>query len=95
MAKFTSRKFLLTIATAITAILTTQFPEYETAIADLIAQGVGLLIAVLSVLGYVITEARIDREGTISKGRERELRAQAEGQRIAAAEARRDAATNK
>lgn len=64
MQRFTSRKFLTTLATQVAALAVLFWPDHQDAIANA-AQGiVALVVLVAASLGYVTAEASIDRQNT-------------------------------
>ena len=59
--RFTSRKFLLTLAAQLTAIAVLLWPAHESAIVEASRSITSLLVLLLTALGYVSAEASIDR----------------------------------
>ncbi|MFW5682001.1 MAG: hypothetical protein ACOC1G_03260 [Phycisphaeraceae bacterium] len=59
--RWRSRKFLVTLAAQVTAILTLLWPQHETAIAEASGAVTALLVMGLTAVGYVVTEGTIDR----------------------------------
>jgi hypothetical protein len=60
-SRWRSRKFLVTLAAQVTAILTLMWPQHETAIAEASGAVTALLVMGLTAVGYVVTEGTIDR----------------------------------
>lgn len=61
-SRWTSRKFLLSLATQLTAIAVLLWPEHQSAIAQASESVAALLVLLLSSLGYVSAEASLDRQ---------------------------------
>ncbi len=61
--RWTSRKFLLTLATQIAALAVVFWPEHEAVIVEAARAVAGIAALVLSALGYLAAEASIDRAG--------------------------------
>ncbi|MFW6059389.1 MAG: hypothetical protein ACODAQ_04365 [Phycisphaeraceae bacterium] len=60
--RWTSRKFLVSLAAQVTAIAVLLWPQHESAIVEASQSITALLVLVLSALGYVRSEASIDRQ---------------------------------
>jgi hypothetical protein len=60
-SRWRSRKFLITLAAQVTAILTLLWPQHESAIAEASGAITALLMMGLTAVGYVVTEGAIDR----------------------------------
>ena len=60
--RWTSRKFLTSLAAQLTAIVVLMWPQHESAIVEASESVVALLVLALSTLGYVRSEASIDRQ---------------------------------
>jgi len=60
--RWTSRKFLLTLASQVTALVVLLLPQHESVILEASESVTALLVLVLSSLGYVRAEASVDRE---------------------------------
>ena len=61
--RWTSRKFLLTLAAQITAVAVLIWPEHESALVEASRSITALVVIALSSLGYVQAEASVDRQG--------------------------------
>ena len=61
-SRWTSRKFLLSLATQLTAIAVLLWPEHQSAIVEASQSVTALLVLLLSSLGYVSAEASLDRQ---------------------------------
>ena len=61
-ARWTSRKFLLTLAAQITAMMVLIWPQRGSEITEAAQTITGLLVMMLTALGYVRTEGAIDQE---------------------------------
>jgi hypothetical protein len=59
--RFTSRKFIVTFATQIAALLVLLFPDKQGLIESWMTTLVPLAVMLLSALGYVSAEASVDR----------------------------------
>ncbi|MCC7147146.1 MAG: hypothetical protein IT443_11930 [Phycisphaeraceae bacterium] len=68
MAKLTSRKFLLTLVSQITGILILMYPGHEDQITQVAANASGLLLVLLSTLGFIKYESSIDAARATSEG---------------------------
>lgn len=66
--RWRSRKFLVTLAAQVTAVLTLLWPSHESAIAEASSAVTALLVMGLSALGYVVTEGAIDRDAARATG---------------------------
>ncbi len=63
MHRFTSRKFLTTLAAQVAALLVLFWPEQRDSIVQAVEGVAALVVLGLSALGYVSAEASIDRAG--------------------------------
>jgi len=61
-SRWTSRKFLLSLATQLTAIAVLIWPEHESAIVEASQSVTALVVLVLTTLGYVAAEASLDHK---------------------------------
>lgn len=61
MEKFLSRRFLIALAAMISGVLIALFPESEEAVNTAVSQISGLVMATLGALGYMVTEASVDK----------------------------------
>ncbi|MEM1108722.1 MAG: hypothetical protein AAGH99_08535 [Planctomycetota bacterium] len=59
--RWTSRKFLLSLSVQLTAIAVLIWPAHESAIVELSQSVTALLVMLLTTLGYVSSEASLDR----------------------------------
>lgn len=59
--RWTSRKFLITLATQVTAIAVLAWPGHESVIVEASESITALVVLALSTLGYVHAEASVDR----------------------------------
>ncbi len=59
--RWTSRKFLVSLAAQVTAVAVLLWPEHESAIVEASRSVTALLVLALTSLGYVVAEASIDR----------------------------------
>jgi hypothetical protein len=66
--RWTSRKFLLSLATQVTALLVILWPQHESAILQASQSITALVVMVLTTLGYVHAEAGLDRNGGVGGG---------------------------
>ncbi|NBC96476.1 MAG: hypothetical protein GVY27_09000, partial [Deinococcus-Thermus bacterium] len=64
--RWRSRKFLVTLAAQVTAVLTLLWPAHESAIVEASGAVTALLVMGLSAVGYVATEGAIDRRRVAS-----------------------------
>ncbi len=62
-ARWTSRKFLLSLGAQITALAVLLWPSHESAIVEASQSITALLVILLTTMGYVQAEASIDRKG--------------------------------
>ncbi len=60
--RWTSRKFLVSVAVQVTAIAVLLWPEHESAIVEAGRSVTALVVLLLSGLGYVSAEASVDRQ---------------------------------
>ena len=60
--RWTSRKFLVSVAAQVTAMAVLLWPEHESVIVEVSRSVMGLTVILLSALGYVTAEASLDRE---------------------------------
>lgn len=60
--RWTSRKFLVSLATQLTAIAVLLWPQHESAIVEASQSVTALIVLVLTTLGYVAAEASLDRD---------------------------------
>ncbi len=61
MKKFTSRKFITTLAAQVASLLVLFWPEHQDTIAQAVQGTAALIVLGISSLGYVSSEASIDR----------------------------------
>ena len=60
--RWTSRKFLVSLASQVTALVVLLWPAHESVILEASESVTALLVLVLSSLGYVSAEASVDRQ---------------------------------
>lgn len=60
--RWTSRKFLLSLATHVTGLAVLLWPGHASAIVEASRSITAMLMMLLSTLGYIHTEASIDRQ---------------------------------
>ncbi len=60
-SRWTSRKFLLSLAAQATAVAVLLFPQHESAIVETGRSVTALLVLLLTTLGYLGAEASVDR----------------------------------
>ena len=66
--RWTSRKFILSAAAQVAALLVLLWPAHQSAIVEACRNGGALLVMLLSALGYVKAEAAIDCQGKSGSG---------------------------
>ena len=64
--RWTSRKFLISLATHLTAVAVLVWPKHQSAIVEASRTITALLVMLLSTLGYLHAEASVDRENKAS-----------------------------
>ena len=62
-SRWTSRKFLLSLAAQATAVAVLLFPQHESVIVETSRSVTALLVLLLTTLGYLGAEAAVDRAG--------------------------------
>ncbi|WP_432798408.1 hypothetical protein [Poriferisphaera sp. WC338] len=65
--RFTSRKFVVSFLTQVTAMIVLLFPSHEEVIGQTSQSVIALAVLLLSSLGYVAVEGSIDRD--VQKGK--------------------------
>lgn len=61
MSRFASRKFITTLAAQIAALMVLMWPQHESSIVATVDAAAALIVALGAALGYVTSEASIDR----------------------------------
>lgn len=70
--KFRSRKFILSLTSAVVGLIVVFFPDQEEVVNELAQQIAGLVIMAGSLLGWVVVEGGIDKEREITRRVEKE-----------------------
>jgi len=68
--RWTSRKFLVSLAAQVTAIAVLLWPEHESAIVEASRSVTALVVLALSALGYLAAEGSVDRARAGASGDE-------------------------
>jgi len=68
--RWTSRKFLVSLAAQVTAIAVLLWPEHESAIVEASRSVTALVVLALSALGYLAAEGSVDRARAEASGDE-------------------------
>lgn len=65
--RWTSRKFVTSLAAQVTAVVVLMWPAHESEIVEASRSITALVVLVLSALGYVHAEASVDRQRRVAR----------------------------
>lgn len=74
-AKFRSRKFIMSLASAIVGLIVVFVPEHSDTVEGVVTQIAGLVVMLGSIMGWVMAEAVVDKEREKRQAREAETAA--------------------